>query len=490
MNNHCCSFLLVGIFKLLVFFSYVSVYAEIANVDCVADSCSDSTITSMVDSVSDSGNHSDTFPFQTEGDLSASGVPDSGSELGTDEGISGVDSLAEIVLPEQHNKITKRKQKEELPEGLYPGISPEQDRFALQMVRHLFSFNWDEAEKVSRRMQRLERKEHLPPLSYLLLVSGYVIRIHNGDYRTDGEREALMEQVGKQSRIGLNLSNPVSITDSLLPTYLLIHSGIKGFTATLKISKNPVEAALEGFGALKMLEKLTSLNPAIKDAFLGLGIFYCALANAPPIVRGAINVTGRAVSFDTGLEYLRQSAYDGRYTTEIAKQYLIQFLSPYWGHLAGEKRAIFESLQKAYPRNPYYMFLEADEYICFHPENLNEVFAQKLRKKLANVRSSEYCSKRYALLLNWQGHYLDSALFEKPDSTLDLREFTYYPLFLEALREKENLIGTGKLQTERVGKVRLTKRGAGVLRILEASDMSSSRKNFFSWHVRDALRMD
>ena len=377
--------------------------------------------------------------------------------------------LLSIMVPEDELQRSP-------PVYLYPGISSEQDSLASQVVHQLYSFEWDEGDRMVRKMQRVERKGHLPPLSYLLVVSGKVIRIQNGEFENERERRKLLEEIAHFSKIGLKLSEPAGISDTLLPTYLLIHSGIKGFNATLKISSNPVEAAIEGLGALKLLEKLIAMEPSINDAYLGLGIFYCALAKAPAIVRGALNVTGISVSFDKGLQYLRNSAYQGRYTSETAKQYLIQFLSPYWGHLVEEKSKIFDHLLQTYPQNPYYLFLQTDENICFHRDLLTERYGEELREKFSTFKISGYSKKRYLNLLKWQYSFFDSGNVEL-DYKFPLREFAYYPAFLNLLQEKmQNKKEKGRLR-----------RDSSVLKILESSQMSLNRKNFFTWHVRDAL---
>ncbi len=74
------------------------------------------------------------------------------------------------------------------------------------------------------------------------------------------------------------------------------------------------------------------------------------------------------VSFSRGLTYLRLCATHGRYAGDIAKLYLLKFLSPYWGSEAMEKQDIFNSLERNYPQNPYFVFLDLDENLCFHKQ--------------------------------------------------------------------------------------------------------------------------
>ncbi len=389
------------------------------------------------------------------------------------------------ITPKSYTKWARKRKIEKKEELLYPGISKDQDKLAQQVIHDVYSFDWAEAEKTARKMQKLEQRNNLPPLSYLLMVSLRVVRIQNSEFESEREGEQILEETIRLAQQGMALALPSNAPKRSKATYLFIYSGIEGFSATLKIAKNPVEAAIEGFNALKLLEKLIKMDPQIKDVYLGLGIFYCALAKAPPIVRGALNIVGRNVSFEKGIEYLRISAHGGKYTNETAKQYLIQFLSPYMGHEVIEKRTIFRSLQQEYSKNPYYLFLEVNEDICFHPEKINNEYSQRVKKRISKFKVEEYSLKRYAILLLYQYAYLDSHNILKPDTSIELREFSFYPHFLTALKERGN---QEIKRRERYRRMNWTKNGVKAARMLDESMMSLNRKNFFAWYVRDALR--
>jgi hypothetical protein len=77
-----------------------------------------------------------------------------------------------------------------------------------------------------------------------------------------------------------------------------------------------------------------------------------------------------------------------------------------------------------------------------------------------------------------------------PDTALNLRGFSYYPVFLRAVREKlfyerENPAS----RSDRLRRMRYIRTlGIKASRVLEMSpDMPLSRKGFFLWHIRDAL---
>jgi len=402
---------------------------------------------------------------------------------------TGSDSItmsADTVRKKSFVKVLrKRKAERSHGDNLYPGISREQDKLALQFIHEVYSFNWDEADKVGLKMEKLETRNKLPPLSSLLMVSMRIVRIQNSEYGTDSIGLHIAQETDSLISAGLRKSELKKADSLSRPTYLFIYSGIEGFSATLKISKWPVDAAIEGLGALKKLERLIESDTVIKDAYLGLGIFYCALAKAPAFVRGALNMTGRDVSFEKGLDYLRISAYKGRYTTETAKQYLIQFLSPYLGHETIEKNKIFRSLEQQYPKNPFYLFHHVHEDVCFHPDVITRPYIDNVRKKAEKIKPSDYSVSRYLVLLNYQYNFLDSVNRFSIDTTVNLREFSFYPVFLDALKERDSV----SVKRERFKKMHLGARGIHAARMLDESAMTPNRKNFFMWYLRDALRV-
>lgn len=423
--------------------------------------------------------------YGDEADSSGSGItvlPDS-----TKEGLKTSPDSLKAILSKNQKRTEKSSSRN--PE-FYPGVSSEQDKYAKQIIRAFISLQWEEAQKASEKMQKIENRDHLPPLSYLLMVSGRVFRLQNGEYEDQNDYNRLTKEIYNLSQKGLQFSNPRNSPDSILSTNLLIYSGIKGFVATMKLSKNPLDAAMEGLSALRMLEKLIEIKPQIKDAYLGLGIFYCALAKAPGIIRGALNIGRRDINLDNGLEYLRTSASEGRYTSPIAKLYLIQFLSPYYGHLAVEKAGVFKSLQSEFSKNSYFVFLENEENLCFHPENITDHYKQNLKRKIKSLRSGDYISNRYINLLKYQYWSMDPNCSDgfKPDSSFNLREYSFYPVFLEALRYQLGFVRGENIQADRNHKQFIVKKGNAAIKLLESSMMSSHTKNVFLWHIRDVMR--
>jgi hypothetical protein len=379
-------------------------------------------------------------------------------------------------------------------EGLYPGISPEQHLLARRMLDFFYDADWDNAENTAKKLLRLEKKQHLPPLSSLLAVGIRVLRVLHGEYENSRERKGLLREIDKLAAKGLELADPDAGPDSCRATNLYITGGIQGFTASLEIDRNPINAAINGLTSLKYLKKAAELDTVVRDAYLGVAMYNCVMSKAPALVRGALALIGKKVSLQKGLTYMRICAYGGSYTNEVAQLCLTEFLSPYLGHEAGEKRHILRSLQRRYPHNPFYVFLEFDENICFHPENLKGFsFKDRVQGQITRFTMSNVTSKCYANIVKWQYLLVDPFPSEElaPDKELMLRGFSYYPVFLQAVREK--LTGgndTAEAKTDRVRRLRFIRAmGARAERMLDASDdMPSNRKGLYLWHLRDALR--
>jgi hypothetical protein len=382
------------------------------------------------------------------------------------------------------------------PAWLYPGLSLEQDTLARQLLRAFMEYDWNGVEKAGKKMQRLEKKHRLPPLSWLLLVGTNVMRVQNGEYERDHDVRTLLKDIAKCSAKGIELARPEAAPDSNRATMLFITGGIKGFIATLDIDRNPVSAALSGFAARNLLAEAIALDTTLRDACLGLGLFNCALAKAPLIVRGALAIIGKDVSLARGLDYLRLSANGGCYTNDIARLYLIQFLSPYLGHEAGEKRRIFRALQRAYPRNPYYLFIEIEEYLCFDSGTFYSFsFKTRVARWMTRFKTDDYSLRRYAHLVKWQYLLMDPFPSKglMPDTAFNLRGFSYYPEFLRAAREQARYEhGMKESRGDRMRRIRYFRMLAlKAMKTLEiCPSMPVGRKSYYLWHIRDALNLE
>ncbi len=382
---------------------------------------------------------------------------------------------------------TVNARKPQFPDPPFAGINLRQDSLARRYIRRIYGYNWHEAEQTFKKLQRFERKHKLLPLSGLLGVSAGTIRILGGEFSSEEERKLLFNEISDLRKKTLRQLDNTDLPDSLEPLALFISGGVKGLFATLKIETAIVQAAIEGFDALGKLEKVVELSPGQSDPFLGLGIFYCLLARSPGIVRAALNLTGRAISFDKGLDYLRRSALRGRYTSETAMLYLVRFLSPYWGHLAKEKNTLLRELEDRYPGNPHYTFLRLDEAICFHPQTLPTIDTAEIIRKSGSWNQENFSQRRYALLATMQLDFIAGREISVPtDTNADLHEFSFYPLFLSALAQRRSPADTG---SERPTGGTFTETESAALRTLGLSSMSTTLRNFYEWHIRDALKL-
>jgi hypothetical protein len=381
------------------------------------------------------------------------------------------------------------------PAWLYPGLTIEQHQLAMKMLYSLYNYKWADADKIGRKMQKIEKKKNLPPLSYLLLVGMQVMRIQRGEYANDGEKRELLAEIGKLSSKGIELADPDKCPDSNVATNLFIIGGIKGFKATLDIEHSPINAAMSGFGAVKSLQKALNENGSISDAWLGLGLFNCILAKASFVIRSGLSIIGKNVSYSRGLTQLRTCAYHGYYASDIAKLYLVEFLSPYMGDQTKEKQAILRSLEKSYPQNPYFLFLDLDENLCFHEKVLSSFsYSDRIRRQISKIKPVDRNTRRYANLLKWQYLMIDPfpSAGLAPDTTMDMGDFAYYPIFLKALREKisyEN--DTIENKSEHSRHLHFVKKlqQEATDRLENATTMPASVKNYYLWHIRDALRI-
>ncbi|MDG5814232.1 hypothetical protein QA601_04025 [Chitinispirillales bacterium ANBcel5] len=393
------------------------------------------------------------------------------------------------VQPELAKKGDVQKQEQ----SLYPGVSVEQNRLAEKMVHLIYSFDWDGAEQIALVMRELEKEEHLSPLSYLLLVSMKIFQIQNNEYPDEQARLELLKEVDELAPEGLRLSDVSSSPDSLLAINLLIHGGIKGFRATLKMERSLIQAARDGFGALRLLEQLVETEPSIKDGYLGLGLFYSSLSKAPGIVRAALSIGGRRISLSKGLDYLRKAAYGGQYTNSVAMLYLIQFLDPYYGHTSAEKCSLFATLQSRYPHNSYYVFLQLDEYLCFHRQKLSDfTLSEHYKDKIRNFKEFNHSTKKYSTLVKYQYRLINPYPPQdlEPNLKFDLREFEFYPVFLQAVREKILLSNQSEADSDYSSRREfIRKKGEKAQELLENSIMGPGRRGFYAWHIRDALNL-
>lgn len=371
---------------------------------------------------------------------------------------------------------------------LYAGTSKDMNHIASEVVLDAYRGNWSEVTRGLERLQRIERRRDLVNISKLLNVSVRMYRLEQNEFSETTERNAVEKEI--DSCIIDGLSYTEKFRDNRLPIHELIYCGVRGFQVSRMIGTNPIEAAIQGYAVIVRLEKLLGADSTMYDAYLGLGLFYCSVASAPSVIRAALALTGRQITLEKGLSYLRTGAQKGQYVNIPSLVYLTQFLSPYLGHHVSEKDSIFMLLQKKCVPNPRYLFEQIDENICFHPEVFTPEYIAELRKRIAGYKNTPSQLRHYFELMKYQYcDYIDTLNWAfKKDPAVDLKEFQFYPLFMDGLRSKEmcmiNSIGS-------FSKLRLRdceKNIPDIIGMLDKSSMISPRRDFYKWHVRDAFK--
>lgn len=376
-------------------------------------------------------------------------------------------------------------------------------------LRAFFNGNLPRTERLLQELNLIEDHDSLPPLSRLLLVAATGLYLQRDDAENDEERARLNVVMDSAATKGVGRCNALEKATrdagsdrSIRATCLLIKGGIDGFRAVLKLNTvSPVQVLNEGLGAVKLLEKGLATDSTVRDTYLGMGIFHCTAAkNSPRVVRSMLNAMGRRVDYNDGLADLRRSGYEGQYTSTASQLYLIQFLSPYDDELRREKIEIFRTLQDVYPLSPYYLFLRWHEALVFYPDSFYNPprLKRSLERRMRAVETRDYAAKRYLTLLQYQYSLLNPKASEdyRPDTTLNLGGYAFYPGLIEAMRLRREIVladrvSTPDKDTSQVRRLReLKSREKKILARIKKSDLSKPNQRMYEWHVRDALRVD
>ncbi|HEX2957892.1 MAG TPA: hypothetical protein VHO70_13735 [Chitinispirillaceae bacterium] len=406
-------------------------------------------------------------------------------------GVAAFDTTTRPHFPPVDQTVVQKKVKNrrDTETWEYHGMSRDADRCAQQVVLDAYRGDWNEVKRELDRLERLEKKHDLVKISWLLNVSVRTYRLEQDEFLTNVEKQVIERELDSCIQHGLVYAQKYK--DSCHSLRELIYCGIKGFQLSRLIEKSPVEAAIQGYAVIVRLEKLLQADSTMYDACMGLGLFYCSVASASPVIRAALTLTGKHVTLEKGLAYLRTSAQKGHYVNIPSLVYLTQFLSPYLGHHAVEKDSIFMVLQRKCESNPRYLFEQIDENICFHPEKFTRQYTVNLRKKIAAYKTIQPQLQRYNELIKYQYcKYIDTTSCNfKIDADVDLKAFDFYPAFLDGLRHKEVCMINSLGSLSRLHLKDCEKNTAEVLKKLEASSMASTKKEVYRWHILDALKL-
>lgn len=385
---------------------------------------------------------------------------------------------------------TKTLKAEDTGFRLYPGISSEQSERSHGAIRAFYNGDLRESERILSDLDSMEKRDSLLPLSRLLQVATSSMQLQRNDAGNEREKKRLQGMLKAAAAEGLEACRREQANNGSQPTRLFIEGGIRGFMATLKIPTSPSKALSEGVQALKFLEKALDADSDLVDAEMGLGIFQCTAANSPLIARTAIKMMGRSVNRNEGLYALRKSAYAGQYTSVASQLFLIQFLSPYDDEMRSEKREIFTSLMKSFPQSAYYPFQREEEALCFYPDSFYQTRERRfLERRIRAAVPRDYAGGRYLNLVRYQYTLLNArpAPLYTPDTSLDLREYVFYPVFIRALRLRRQIImDSAEIPSRtRVRQIRALRDSA--LDLLKGSGMNPSNLGLYKWRIREAL---
>jgi len=384
----------------------------------------------------------------------------------------------------------------QIPSQPYPGISLRQHALAQDAMHEFFSHHGERAETLCCDMLKLEKEEGLLPMSYMLRFAMRSWRILNDEFADRGERLRAFGELEPLRSGCIHILHAGHYPDSTLATRLFLEGGIDGFNATLKIRSHPFVAMVNGLRAVRMFEKAQKLAPQMDDLYLGLGLSQCALANEPGIIRAAMRIfNGLHVNLDSGLTYLRICSERALYTNDGAREYLIQFLSPFKPDESAEKQRVFRVLRALYPADPYYVFQEIDEGLAFHRK---EVFSSQaaglIRPLIGHFDTCTFSLERYANLVRWQCCTIDTTMTQglRPAPFGQNRSFSFYPYFLDAARLKfllDEQKNAGPAADRGLGEVGRRYRDARnrTYAVLRSSDINPMLREYFLWHLQDGM---
>ncbi len=377
---------------------------------------------------------------------------------------------------------------------LYPGITLPQHNLARETMHEFFDLHFDKADSIAREMRKLEQSDGLLPLSFLLRFAMPAWRILNNEFDSRRQGDSLFSEIEPLHAECLSILHNRTFPDSTRPTRMFLEAGINGFNATLIIRSKPLTALNEGLRAFRTLDSLRIIAPQIKDLYFGLGIFQCSLANEPGIIGFALHLFGGLhVNYDSGLAYLRVCSQEAFYTRQGAKEYLIQFLSPFKENEAREKQSVFRLLEAEFPGNPYYVFQEIDEGMAFHRKDVfSNDFCSWVGNQIPSMDTSNSTAKLYANSVRWQCAVIDSTRFSslRPHPFAPRSCLSFYPTFLSAARTKF-LIDCGTCLAPNTAS--LAVRRYHHLRnqaysILHKSQINPMLREYYLWHLEDGLQ--
>ena len=155
----------------------------------------------------------------------------------------------------------------------YPGITPQQDSLAFIAIECVGNHDWEHASLTLARMTDIEEESDLAPLSYLLMISTYVLRVQNDEFDSLALKKRALSEIDRLYKDGIALTERKIYPDSAHATLLFIEGGIRGYRANARHRIQPRQRAQPGRQSAEMPGLGPCFGPFHKRRLFGFRAF-------------------------------------------------------------------------------------------------------------------------------------------------------------------------------------------------------------------------
>ncbi len=256
------------------------------------------------------------------------------------------------------------------PPGAAPRAHPE--AVIRQGLRATASGRYDEA---LRRFGGLVKKAPGDATGYFFLASVY--NILAGHFDDAAYREGFDQNIVKALAIS---EKRIKADPNDAEAHLLagLAMGLLGMDASRR--KSYIRAFVRSRRTKRYLERAIALNPALEDAYYGLGVYYFWRSRAKWLrqLTPLIGDTG-----EKGLRFLSRVAERGRWLRDLARIELVYTL--YAEKRFDEGRRLTAALIRDYPDQPHYRFARAEGYFIQKNYRRAKALFEKLRGRFGHI---------------------------------------------------------------------------------------------------------
>jgi hypothetical protein len=247
-------------------------------------------------------------------------------------------------------------------------------------LSHLYNLEFNEADKIFRELHD-QAAEH--PMVAFGKASVHWWRLSVFVLETDPiESKAFIEAVNECIQLS---KKKIARGDPTGEGYLTL-GGACGLLGRWQATNQEwISAYFTGKKAIKYLRKALKVNPEMKDANMGLGIFDYYVATLPAVVR-VLAFLGSGGDSRVGLQELETAAHQGTYATTPSKLFLVDLYS----NQENKPEKAFEllgSLRKEYPVSPFIHMLHI---ITAYNNNRIELLEEQVKSYEQFVASGTY----------------------------------------------------------------------------------------------------